>query len=122
MSSISWKTSSQTKEKINKANQKLLSAIIGRGYRHFWNFKGRYRVCKGSRASKKSKTMALWIIWNMMKYPEANTLVVRQVFSTLKDSCFAELKWAINRLDVADDWKCTVSPLEMEYLPTGQKI
>ena len=44
------------------------------------------------------------------------------MFSTLKDSCFADLKWAINRLDVADDWKCTVSPLEMEYLPTGQKI
>ena len=36
-----------------------LPEIVGRGYGTFWNFKGRYRVCKGSRASKKSKTTAL---------------------------------------------------------------
>ena len=99
-----------------------LPDVIGRGYKTFWNFKGRYRVCKGSRASKKSKTAALWHIYNMMKYPLANTLVVRQVYSTLKDSCYTELKWAINRLGVAHLWKCTQSPLEMTYKPTGQKI
>ena len=37
-----------------------LSEIVGKGYKAFWNFKGRYRICKGSRASKKSKTTALW--------------------------------------------------------------
>lgn len=58
----------------------------------------------------------------MMKYPLANTLVVRQVYSTLKDSCYTELKWAINRLGVSKYWKCTQSPLEMTYTPTGQKI
>lgn len=99
-----------------------LPDVIGKGYATFWNFKGRYRVCKGSRASKKSKTAALWHIYNMMKYPLANTLVVRQVYSTLKDSCYTELKWAINRLGVAHLWKCTQSPLEMTYKPTGQKI
>lgn len=99
-----------------------LPDVVGKGYATFWNFKGRYRVCKGSRASKKSKTAALWHIYNMMKYPLANTLVVRQVYSTLKDSCYTELKWAINRLGVAHLWKCTQSPLEMTYKPTGQKI
>ena len=96
--------------------------MIGRGYATYWNFKGRYRVCKGSRASKKSKTTALDIIYKMMKYPLANTLVARQVYSTLKDSCYTELKWAINRLGVSHLWKCTQSPLEMTYKPTGQKI
>ena len=81
-----------------------------------------YRVCKGSRASKKSKTTALNIIKRMMQYPEANTLVVRKVFRTLKDSCFTELKWAINRLGVSAYWEIKESPLEMTYLPTGQKI
>lgn len=99
-----------------------LPDMVGKGYKTFWNFKGRYRVCKGSRASKKSKTTALWFIYNMMKYPMANTLVVRQVYSTLKDSCYTELKWAINRLGVAHLWQCTQSPLEMRYKPTGQKI
>ena len=57
-----------------------------------------------------------------MEYPLANTLVVRKTASTLKNSCFAQLRWAINRLEVGAFWKARVSPLELEYLPTGQKI
>ena len=104
--------------------KKTLSMLetVGGGYNKFWHFKGRYRVCKGSRASKKSKTTALNIIKRMMEYPEANTLVIRKVFRTLKDSCFTELKWAINRLGVQDFWEVKESPLEMTYAPTGQKI
>ena len=99
-----------------------LPDVVGRGYKDYWSFKGRYRVCKGSRASKKSKTTALWYIVNMMKYPGANLLVVRKVFRTLKDSCFTELKWAINRLGVQAYWDIKESPIEMTYKPTGQKI
>ena len=99
-----------------------LPDIVGKGYKNFWNFKGRYRVVKGSRASKKSKTTALWYIYNMMKYADANTLVVRKTFRTLKDSCYTELKWAIKRLNVEHLWNFTLSPLEATYLPTGQKI
>lgn len=102
--------------------RKHLPALVGKGYRDFWRFKGRYRACKGSRASKKSKTAALWFVTNIMKYPAANLLVVRKVFRTLKDSCYTELKWAINRLGVEAYWDCKESPLEMTYKPTGQKI
>ena len=99
-----------------------LPEIVGKGYGTYWRYKGRYRVCKGSRASKKSKTTALWYIWAIMKYPQANLLVVRKVFRTLKDSCFTELKWAIRRLKVENHWEVKESPLEMTYIPTGQKI
>lgn len=99
-----------------------LPEIVGKGYGRFWRWKGRYRVCKGSRASKKSKTAALWYIVNLMKYDGANLLVVRKVFRTLKDSCFTELKWAVNRLGVQNLWEIKESPLEMTYKPTGQKI
>lgn len=99
-----------------------LSTVVGGGYNKFWHFKGRYRVCKGSRASKKSTTTALNIIKRMMEYPDANTLVVRKVFRTLKDSCFTQLKWAIHRLGVDAHWEVKESPLEMTYRPTGQKI
>ena len=44
----------------SRASQLHLPDIVGQGYGTFWRFKGRYRVCKGSRASKKSKTTALW--------------------------------------------------------------
>lgn len=106
----------------NGVNKVSLPDVVGKGYGTFWRFKGRYKVCKGSRASKKSKTAALWFIVNMMKYPQANTLVVRKTFRTLKDSCFTELKWAVHRLGVDSWWDFKESPLEATYKPTGQKI
>ena len=108
--------------KTNEVVRINLPEIVGNGYGTFWRFKGRYRVCKGSRASKKSKTTALWFIVNMMKYPQANTLVIRKTFRTLKDSCFTELKWAVHRLKVDAWWEFKESPLEATYKPTGQKI
>lgn len=104
------------------AKQLHLPDVVGKGYGTFWRFKGRYRVCKGSRASKKSKTTALNNITRLMEYPQANLLCVRKTYRTLKDSCFTELKWAIHRLGVDAWWDIKESPLEMTYKPTGQKI
>lgn len=105
-----------------KSNNLYLPDVVGKGYGSFWRFKGRYRICKGSRASKKSKTTALNNIVRIMEYPQANLLCVRKTYRTLKDSCFTELKWAIHRLDVDRWWDIKESPLEMTYKPTGQKI
>lgn len=58
----------------------------------------------------------------MMKYPLANILCIRQVASTLKDSMYSDLKWAIHRLNVDHLFKYTLNPLEITYLPTGTKI
>ena len=99
-----------------------LPQIVGKGYATYWNYKGRYRVVKGGRGSKKSTTTALWIIYNMMKYPLANTLIIRRVFNTHKDSTYTQLKWASNVLKVSHLWKFSKSPLEATYIPTGQKI
>lgn len=108
--------------KTNSVNRLYLPDVVGKGYGTFWNCTKRYRVCKGSRASKKSKTAALNFIVRIMQYPGANLLVVRKVFRTLKDSCFSELKWAVHRLGVDAWWDIKESPLEMTYHPTGQKI
>lgn len=108
--------------RIKTAKKVNLPEVVGKGYGSFWNFKGRYRVVKGSRASKKSKTTALNCIVRIMEYPQANLLCVRKTYRTLKDSCFTELKWAIHRLGVGAWWDAKESPLEMTYKPTGQKI
>ena len=102
--------------------KKNLPQIIGKGYATYWNYKGRYKVVKGGRGSKKSTTTALWIIYKMMQYPLANTLVIRRVFNTHKDSTYTQLKWASNVLGVSHLWKFSKSPLEATYVPTGQKI
>jgi phage terminase large subunit len=99
-----------------------LPDLIGKGYASFWHTKKRYRVLKGGRGSKKSCNTAHWFIYNIMKHPLANALVVRLTFNTNKDSTFAQLKWAARRQQVYHLWKFTVNPLEAVYLPTGQKI
>lgn len=99
-----------------------LPEVVGGGYGAFWRCRARYRVVKGGKASKKSSTAALWYIYQLMKYPAANLLVVRRVYATLADSAFAQLCWAARRLGVAHLWKATKNPLEMRYQPTGQRI
>jgi len=99
-----------------------LPDIVGKGYASFWKSRVRYLVVKGSRASKKSKTTALRFIYNLMKYDKSNLLVIRKTYRTLKDSCWTDLKWATQRLEVTDKWDFKLSPLEATYLPTGQKI
>lgn len=99
-----------------------LKEKIGKGYGTYWNNTKRYNVVKGGRGSKKSTTTAMKIIFKMMKYPLANTLVVRRFFNTHKDSTWTQLKWATHNLGVAHLWKFSKSPLEATYIPTGQKI
>lgn len=103
-------------------SQIKMSQIVGKGYDEFWNCKKRYRVLKGGKASKKSATTALNFIFRLMKEKDSNLLVVRQIMNTHRDSTFAQLQWAQERLGVSGLWKNTVSPLEMVYKPTGQKI
>lgn len=107
--------------KIKRENMHLPS-LVGKGYATFWKSRRRYEAIKGSRRSKKSKTMALRSIYRLMKYPESNLLVVRKTYRTLKDSCFTELKWAAKQLKVSHLWQFKESPLEATYIPTGQKI
>lgn len=108
-----------TKITINK-----LPDIVGKGYGSFWKTKRRYRAVKGSRGSKKSCTMALWTIYKMTqeRYKLANVLVIRKVYSTHKDSTYAQLKWAVHQLGMDDDFLFKTAPLEIIYKPTGQKI
>lgn len=107
--------------------KKSLPQLIGKGYKQFWEFRGRYRCAKGGRGSKKSTTASFWFPYNMMKFfhlydVKPNTLVIRRYYNTHRDSTFAQLKWAINQLGVSHLWKATKSPLELTYIPSGQRI
>ncbi len=99
-----------------------ISDIVCEGYEEFWRDRRKFRVLKGGKGSGKSSTTALNFISRLMKYPDSNLLVVRGVMNTHRDSTFAQLVWAQERLGVAHLWHNTVSPMEMTYKPTGQKI
>lgn len=104
-----------------------VSELIGSGYDDFWNFTGRYLVVKGGRGSKKSCDASIKLVYNMMwcfhKYGlKPNSLVIRKHYSIQKESTFAQLRWAINKMGVSQLWKVRHSPLELEYIPSGQRI
>lgn len=79
-------------------------------------------VFSGGRGSTKSSFISLKIIELIKNNPELNAVIVRQVANTLRDSVFAQIQWAIESLELTDEFKCTYSPLEITYKPTGQKI
>ena len=106
----------------SRTKELSMQKLLGKGYAEFWNSKKRYVVVKGSRASKKSVTAAYKMAVRIMEMPLSNGLVIRKTASTLKDSCWAKLQWAVDRLGVSHLWHFTKSPLEASYTPTGQKI
>lgn len=108
-----------TKEKDNTVK---LSEVVGQGYDQMFAFHGRYIAIKGSRASKKSKTAAIYVILKMLREPKGNVLCLRNTQSTLRDSMFADLKWAIERLGVQNYFSYRENPLQITCKPYGTKV
>ena len=104
---------------------KKISEVINNNFKSFWKAvnsdKYLFYVLKGGRASAKSTHVAIWLIYAMMKFP-VTTLCVRKVANTLSDSVFEQLKEAIEILGVSHLWKIQKSPLQLVYIPRGNKI
>lgn len=79
-------------------------------------------VEKGGRGSAKSSYISLELILLLLKHPDCHAVVMRRVGNTLRTSVYAQICWAIAVLGLSGRFKCTVSPMECTYLPTGQKI
>lgn len=79
-------------------------------------------IFSGGRGSTKSSFISLAFIYLLKNNPLMHGLALRQVADTMRDSIYAQLQWAIGELGLSDEFNCTVSPMEIEYLPTGQKI
>ena len=79
-------------------------------------------VEKGGRGSTKSSFISLELILLLLRHPDCHAVVMRKVGNTLRSSVYAQLQWAITTLGLSSRFRCTVSPMEMIYLPTGQKI
>lgn len=79
-------------------------------------------VFHGGRGSTKSSFISLVMVWLIVNTPEMHGLAVRHVGNTLRDSVYSQLSWAIDTLGLTAKFKRTTSPLEITYLPTGQRI
>lgn len=79
-------------------------------------------ILPGGRGSMKSSTISLIIPELLKNNPNMHALILRKVGNTIKDSVYAQMKWAIDKLDLNEEFVCKVSPMEITYKPTGQKI
>lgn len=104
---------------------KRISEIINRNFHEFWKTinsnKYLYHVLKGGRASAKSTHIAIWLVLALMKY-QVTCLCIRKVGNTLAESVFEQLKEAIEILNVGHVWKIQKSPLQLIYIPRGNKF
>jgi len=91
-------------------------------YRDIVNRRHTEYIFSGGRGSTKSSFVSLAIIYLLKNNPTMNALVMRQVADTLRGSVYAQLQWAISELGLSDEFKSTTSPMEIQYLPTGQTI
>lgn len=79
-------------------------------------------VCKGGRGSAKSSFISVEIILLLLKIQNIHACVFRKVGNTLRSSVYSQICWAISQLGLTSRFRCTVSPMECTYIPTGQKI
>lgn len=89
-------------------------SIKSREHTHYW--------LKGGRGSTKSSFAAIQTVLAIIRDPQINAVVVRKVANTLRDSVYAQVLWAIEVLGVSAHFHSSVSPMEIVYKPTGQRI
>ena len=79
-------------------------------------------VEKGGRGGAKSSYISIELLLLLLKHPTIHACVFRRVGNTLRTTVYAQICWAIAQLGLTSRFRCTVSPMECTYIPTGQKI
>ncbi len=77
---------------------------------------------KGGRGSTKSTFISIEILLGIIKDPAANAVVLRRYQNELRDTVFGQFEWTAAKMGIAQFFKFQVSPMQIVYLPTGQKI
>lgn len=101
-------------EKIGPAFYGVAHDVFHHGHTHY-DF-------SGGRGSLKSSTVSVLVPLLLINNPGTHALVLRKVANTIRDSVYAQYIWAIGELGMAAYWEAKVSPMELIYKPTGQKI
>ncbi len=84
----------------------------------------RYINIPGGRGSAKSSFAALELVNGVMSDQTGNTTAIafRRYASTMRESVFSTLAWAIDTLGVGELWRATLAPMGFTYIPTGAVI
>ena len=101
-------------EKIGPAFYGVARDVFQHGHTHYDE--------SGGRGSLKSSFVSIIVPLLLIRNPGTHALVLRKVANTIRDSVYAQYMWAIGELGMTAFWEAKVSPMELIYKPTGQKI
>lgn len=90
------------------------SDILRKGHAEYW--------LRGGRGSGKSSFVSIEILLGMLRDENSSAIVYRKVANTLRESVFAQMQWAIEKLGLGGEYVSRLSPLEIENVRTGQRI
>ena len=93
---------------------KVLGDVLVHGHTHY--------DLPGGRGSMKSSFVSLTVVYLLLLERNAHALVLRKVANTMRDSVYAQYLWALEQLHVQPFFDCKLSPMELVFRPTGQKI
>lgn len=96
-------------------------------FKSVWTTKKPYNILRGGRNSFKSSVIALLLVFMMLRFmrkgEKANVVVIRKVASTIRDSVFLKIQWALNKFGFSvgpsGDFKPTVAPFKITHKATG---
>lgn len=102
-----------------------LYKVIGKGYERAWytNCHARYRLFCGARNTKKSyDIIGVEPLIKIMSDDLRNVLICRKNDSDLRQSAYENICGRIFDMGLEGSFQMRKNPLEIEYIPTGQKI
>ena len=92
-------------------------------YSRWTNCPARYRVFYGARNTGKSYTfLGIEVLDKILRDCNRNVVIFRQVFSDIKDTCFAQVQALIYKLFLFPFFQIKTHDMEIVYKKTGQKI
>lgn len=103
-----------------------LSKMVNPHFYPLWRTDKPYVVAKGGRGSFKSSVISLKLVtmvkhWTQQGH-QVNVICVRENASYLRDSVYSQIKWALDMLDLYDEFSYYSSPLKITHKRTGSSF
>lgn len=110
------------KLKLDYSKDELFPPAYLKLHRDVWANKYTHYILEGGRGSCKSTFVSIEVILLLTRIKNIHAIVFRKVGRTLRHSVYAQYLWTIEKLGLKSEFNATVTPLEIEYKLTGQKI
>jgi phage terminase large subunit len=95
---------------------------VNAAYKSYFVGDKRFNILYGGGGSGKSYAIAEKKVKKIVSHEYVKEIILRKNFVSLKDSCYALLQRVIVNENLQDDFYFTTSPLEILYIPTGNKF